>query len=158
MSKLPVEVSLLFDLEIDAARPINIGPTPMGARRFDVIIEGRFQGPTLKGRVLAGADRLLLTADGTYRPDATFCLQTDDGIAFEFRYSGIAMPPLELFRRIEDGKDTDHIDYYHRIVGAFAAPSGSLDWLNRIVVVGLGRLRPGAERRVSVKYNIYEVH
>jgi hypothetical protein len=157
MSKMPFAVSLLFELEIDSARPINIGEVPVGLRQFDVILEGRFQGPTLKGRVLAGVDRLLRTPDGTFRPDAIFCLQTEEGVAFEFKYSGIAMPPPELFRRIEEGKNTDDIDYYHRIAGTFTAPSGSLDWLNRIVVVGLGRLRPSAERRASVKYSLYEV-
>jgi hypothetical protein len=157
MCTMPFAVSLLFELEIDSARPIIIGKGPMGLRQFDVIIEGRFQGPTLKGRVLAGVDRLLRTEDGTFRPDATFCLQTDEGVAFEFKYSGIAMPPPELFGRIEEGRNTDDIDYYHRIAGTFVAPPGSLDWLNRIVVVGLGRLRPSPERRASVKYSVYEV-
>ena len=62
---LSVELELLFEITAAIAPPILIPDTPDGTRVVVHVTGGKFEGPRLKGTVLAsGADWFLVRADG----------------------------------------------------------------------------------------------
>ena len=62
---LKMELELLFDITAQIAPPIFIPDTPDGTRVVVHVTGGKFEGPRVKGAVLAsGADWFLVRADG----------------------------------------------------------------------------------------------
>lgn len=115
---------------------VEIGPTqllgegPLGERRIVPILGGTFEGPRIRGRVLAGgADRQLIRRDGIKRLEALYEMQADDGAVLTV-----------LNRVLIDG------DAYRFSHIEIMAPDGPHAWLNRLLLVGtLHPLRPARE-------------
>jgi len=76
-----VELELLFEITAAIAPPILIPDTPDGTRVVVHVTGGKFEGPRVKGTVLAsGADWFLVRADGKIGIiDVRLVLKTDDG-------------------------------------------------------------------------------
>lgn len=129
----------------DLAPTLQLGPSPFGERRIVPITGGRFAGPGLRGQVMAGgADRQLVRRDGAVSLDATYELQTDDGVVISVRNRVLTRQP----------KDPPNAPRYAFSTIDIVAPDGRYGWLNDYVYVGtLHSLRP----RPNVLIRVYKV-
>jgi len=134
---------LLFILTGSVAEPFEIGKTPVGDRRIYPIEGGEFEGPRLKGKVLAGgSDAMLVRADDVIIPDVRMTLQTDDAQLIFMRYGGMRHGPPEVMERLASGKPVDPSEYYFRINPLFETGSTKYSWLNKLITVGAGHRLP----------------
>jgi Protein of unknown function (DUF3237) len=118
---------------------IPIGDTYDGTRRIIPIFSGPVDGPRIKGRLLGqGADWQVTRPDGVTLADATYALETDDGVVIQIRNRGLRHGPPDVMQRLALGEDVDPADYYFRTVPEFIAPTGKYDWLNRSIFVCAG--------------------
>ena len=133
----------VYESIVDLAPTLQLGVSPLGDRRMVPITGGTFEGPGLRGTVLAGgADRQLVRRDGSVNLDAVYELQTDDGVIISVRNRVLSRRPKDapayVFSNIE-----------------LTAPEGRYNWLNDYVYVGtLNSLRP---QRAAVVIRAYRV-
>src|SRR5438132_14025789 len=81
---------LLMMLQVKVAGAQKIGPVPHGTRLTAPITDGHFEGPRLRGKVLAGGgDWTLLRGDGVLELDLRLTLETDDGALIHMTFDGI---------------------------------------------------------------------
>ena len=119
------------------------GATPFGVRHIDLLGEGTFEGPRLRGAVLPGGiDQKLIRADGAMTPNVRLVLETDDGALIYMAYTGIRHGSPDVMRRIADGETVDPSEYYLRNTPYFETAADKYDWLNRTVTVGNGATKP----------------
>jgi len=142
-AKVPA-FTFVYECEATIAPPMAFGPTPEGQRRVIPITGGTFQGPRLRGEVVAnGADWNLTRTDGAGSVDAAYYLKTDDGVLIRVVNQGVgrSAPPdpnaPELF-----------FMYTHP---AFEAPAGKYDWLNRSMFIGTLGARRGMKNAVLIR-------
>src|SRR4051795_3354409 len=77
--KLPA-LTFAFTLRVQVGPPTELGEMPAGRRRIIPILGGTFEGPSIRGKVLAGgADWQSIQADGLARLDTRYTLLTDTG-------------------------------------------------------------------------------
>lgn len=136
-----IQPGLEFVYEASGAlgEAIPIGETPDGIRRIIPIFAGPVEGPLIRGRLLGqGADWQVTRPDGVTVADATYALETDDGVVIQIRNRGLRHGPPEVMKRLAAGEDVDPADYYFRTIPEFIAPAGRYDWLNRSVFVCAG--------------------
>ncbi|MDH7971520.1 DUF3237 domain-containing protein [Sphingomonas sp. AR_OL41] len=118
---------------------IPIGQTYDGTRRIIPIFSGPVEGPNIRGSLLGqGADWQVTRADGVTVADATYAIETDDGVVIQIRNRGLRHGPAEVMQRLARGEDVDPAEYYFRTVPEFIAPVGKYDWLNRSIFVCAG--------------------
>jgi hypothetical protein len=136
---------LVYEALFDLAPTLQLGDSPYGERRIVPITGGRFQGPGLAGRVLpGGADRQLVRRDGAVSLDATYELETDDGVVISVRNRVLTRTP----------KEPANAPRYAFSTLDVVAPDGRYGWLNDWVYVGtLHSLRP----RPNVLIRVYKV-
>ncbi len=115
----PIVTELAFTIRAEVEPPIPAGTTPDGARVLIPITGGTFEGPTIAGRVLPGADRLVVRTDGVRFVDALYEIEVDDGTLITVMNSGPANP-----------------DGVTRTAPRFVAPVGPHDWLNKSIFIG----------------------
>ncbi len=113
-----------YEAIVDIGPTIALGRSPSGERRMVPILGGTFEGPGIRGIVLpGGADRQLVRDDGVRRLDATYEMQTDDGVIVSVRNRVLIHDPpggpRYAFSTVE-----------------LTAPVGPHDWLNKSVFVG----------------------
>src|SRR5262245_6103437 len=75
-----------FEVRADVGPPLEIGRGARGLRRIVPILGGTFEGPTIKGRVLPGADWQIIGAVGLERVTR---IETDGGQTISVQNSGI---------------------------------------------------------------------
>ncbi len=139
-----------FELRATVAVPQEVGATPYGKRRFIPITGGTFEGPALKGVVMAGgADAQIVRGDGVTDLVARYTLRADDGTLIYVVNRGLRHGPAEVMARVARGEAVDPTSYYFRTTPHFEVADGPHDWLNRSVFVGTGA-RYAAE--VHVRY------
>src|SRR5271170_5163762 len=74
-----MELEPLFEITAEVAPPIVISDTPDGTRVIVHVTGGKFEGPRLKGAVLAGGgDWFLMRPDGAGVSDVRLVLRTHD--------------------------------------------------------------------------------
>ncbi len=136
-----IKPSLEFVYEAGGAlgEAIPIGQTYDGTRRIIPIFSGPVEGPDIRGRLLGqGADWQVTRADGVTVADATYAIETDDGVVIQIRNRGLRHGPAEVMQRLGRGEEVDPAEYYFRTVPEFIAPVGKYDWLNRSIFVCAG--------------------
>jgi hypothetical protein len=130
----------LFTIKIGVSQLHDLGETPFGVRHIDMLGPGSFEGPRLRGEVLAGGmDQKLHRADGAMIPNVRLVLQCHDGALIYMTYSGIRHGSPEVMARIARGEAVAPSDYYLRNTPTFETAAASYAWLNRILAVGVGR-------------------
>ncbi len=148
---LAAEPFLHLEVELDTI--LHLGPTPYGDRRIIPILGGRFSGPRLSGRIVAGgADWQLVRGDEVAELEARYTLETASGERIFVRSDGLRHGPPEVMARLARGEFVEPSAYYFRTVLRFETASEHLGWLNRILTVASGRRDPRA-----VHLDVYEV-
>ncbi|KAK5989235.1 Hydroalkoxylation enzyme phnH [Cladobotryum mycophilum] len=119
----PPSLTYLFAVNITVAAPIVIGTTPLGFRQVYPITGGTVKGPKLNGTVANwGGDWGLTDSAGTFRPDARYIIQSDDGANIYVTAQGYAPP----------GSDFD--------AQIFETGSEKYSWLNNALCVSSGEI------------------
>jgi hypothetical protein len=150
---LPLHSAFLFTMTGTVGSPVEIGVMPQGERSIVPIEGGEFEGPRLRGRVLAnGADWLKIRPDHVLAIDCRAALETDDGALIYMRYGGFRHGPPEIMAALARGESVDPAEYYFRISPTFETGSARYSWLNQIVAVGIGRRVPEGPI-----YDVYEI-
>jgi hypothetical protein len=140
-------------VHVDLEPPRSLGPGPWGERRLVPIVGGHFEGPRLRGRVLAGgADWQVVHANGTITVDTRYALETHDGALIYIATRGVRTGPPETLARLARGESVDATEYYFRVVATFETGASGYSWLNESVFVA------SAVRHVNaVVYNLYRL-
>lgn len=129
----------LFTLSVSVTRLHDVGAVPSGTRHVDLLGAGTFEGPRLRGEVLAGGvDMKTIRDDGAVIPNVRLVLKTNDDALIFMHYTGVRCGPAEVMARIAAGEIVDSSEYYHRSTPYFETSSPKYAWLNRIVAVGIG--------------------
>lgn len=136
----------VYEAIADLEPSLKLGPSPFGDRFMVPIAGGTFEGPGLRGRVLAGgADRQLLRRDGAKALDAIYELQTHDGAILSIRNRVLTRP-------VKQGEKGSR---YAFSTIDITAPDGPYGWLNDYVYVGtLDSLRPA---RAAVVIRVFRI-
>jgi len=136
------QTEFVLEAIVDVAPGLNMGVGPLGPRGMVPITGGTFEGPNIRGTVLAGgADRQLVRDDGFRLLDALYELQTDDGAVITIHNQVMSQPDREPGEaRFSQIKITAPEEY---------------DWLNQSVFVGtLDSLRP---ERAAVVVRVFRL-
>lgn len=138
----PPEPKLTFAFEVRATvgAPTELGKLANGLiRRIIPITGGTFEGPNVKGTVLAqGADWQIVTPDGIAVLDARYTLQTDSGHAIYISNKGIRHGAPEVLKRLASGEVVDPSEYYMRTTPEIEVSAPELEWMRRSVFVCSG--------------------
>ena len=152
MSNEP-HLEFLYQISVYLDPPLAIGELPGGNRQIVPITGGSFEGPRLKGKVLAGgADWLLVRPDGVGVIDVRYTIQTEDDALIYVHYSGYLTRVLELFPRWAAGEQIPHEEYYFVVTPRYETSAPQYAWLQQVVVLGMGYLIPG-----GVGYHVFAV-
>ena len=150
---LPLNARPLFTLSGQVGPAVEIGATAAGRRTIFPVDGGEFSGDRLRGIVLAGgSDHMLVRSDGVAVQDVRLTLRTHDDQLIYMSYRGLRHGPSEVMERLAKGEPVAPSEYYFRIVPTFETGCRSYEWLQRIIVVGVGRRLP----RGPV-YDLYEI-
>lgn len=88
-----MKLTHVTDLTVTVGEPVMLGPVTGGMRGIVPIVGGSFDGPRLRGRVVAmGADWALLLPDGSASVDARYLLEMEDGTFVGIRNRGFCRP------------------------------------------------------------------
>ena len=138
------KVELVYTATVEIAPMLLLGDSALGERRMVPITGGTFEGPGLRGKVLAGgADRQLIRKDGARLLDALYEMQTDDGAILTV-HNKVLIHDVSPEKR------------YAFSTIEIAAPEGKYGWLNRLVYVGtLQGLMP---QRAAVVIRTYKLN
>ena len=131
--------TLVFQVEMNLDRVIDVGRTQYGRRRVAVVRDGTLSGPRLSGSVMTGAlDFELTLANGVVELEQILVLRTSDGGYVYVRAAGT-------------GPDATDV----RLVMDFEAPNASeAAWLNAGVYVAR-RALDAAARTLTMR--VYDV-
>jgi Protein of unknown function (DUF3237) len=132
----------LFDMVVDLDPRLNLGQRVLfGAAG------GSFDGPDLRGEVLAGGgDWAVFRPGGTMTLDVRLTLRTHDDALVFMTYGGRWAVPPELRADLADPVKRYEIDparYYFRTTPLFETGADRYSWLNDIVCVAAGYLVDG---------------
>jgi hypothetical protein len=140
MANTQIDVDHLFTLTLGVGDTANavIRNGPTGNRFIAEVNGGTFDGPRLKGTVVApGGDWVHVRPDRTMRLDVRLMLVTDDGASILMTYNGVGVPQ-------EDGSASV------RSAPTFETGSEEYAWLNNVQAVGIGSTKAG-----TVSYEVY---
>jgi hypothetical protein len=147
-----MKLEFLMEYTADLQRPTRYtGAGPFGTRGIAVTTTGgRFEGPRLKGTILAGGgDWFLEGSDGVQRVDVRVTFETDDGALIYVQYYGILRPqagkPVP-----QRGVASDYGDAYFMTTPRFETGDQRYYWINDLVCVAEGK-----RRTQGVAYRIY---
>jgi len=148
-----MESRLLMTLQVEVGSPQRIGTVPLGTRVTVPIVDGRFEGPRLRGKVLTGGgDWTLLRGDGVLELDLRLTLETDDGALIHLTSFGLRHGPPEVIAALGRGESVDPARYYFRTIPRFETAEPRYAFLNRLLAVSTGDRR--AEGPI---YTIHEI-
>ena len=143
----------LFTITVTVDTLHDVGLVPSGTRHIDMLGKGTFEGPRLKGEVLAGGmDMKTVRADGAMNPNVRMVLKTDDGALVIMLYTGVRHGSPEVMARLARGEVVPPTEYYLRNTPYFETAAPRYDWLNRIVAVGVGRRMPD-----HASYDVFQI-
>jgi hypothetical protein len=130
---------LLMTLQVVVPPPQKLGAVPHGTRVVAPIAGGTFEGPRLRGKVLAGGgDWILLRPDGVLELDLRITLETDDGALIYMSSFGLRHGPPEVLAALARGEPVDPSKYYFRTTPRFETSAPQYVFLNRLIAVSSG--------------------
>jgi hypothetical protein len=142
----------LFDISATLAPAVTLGPAPTGERRMIAITGGRVTG-RLEAEILGGgADWQIVRPDGVADIDARYMLRTREGATVEVWSRGLRHGTAEAMRKLLAGEPVDPSQYYFRTAMRFESAAPSLQWLTRVLAIGVGERLPNA-----VLIHVFEV-
>lgn len=99
-------------------------------------------GPLLNGMLVdySGADWPVIRTDKVVELNAHYMIQADDGALIYIRNMGYVHGPLHAPGQSPDEEPA--IGRYFRCTPYFRAPAGKHEWMNRTVIVGVGKRVP----------------
>ncbi len=148
-----IELKHLMTYRAELAQPVDVGVGPSGWRQIFDVTGGHFEGPRLRGKVLAsGGDWLLVGDGGVGRLDVRATFETDDGAHIYLQYHGILIFNDHVTRALSEGVETQYGDTYFMASQRFETGHADYAWLNAVVALGQGRVLPSA-----VEYRVFEV-
>ena len=122
MNSRPLMLLRLATSEIE-----ELGSTPHGKVSIFPVIGGSFAGERLRGKVLAGGgDWVTARADGTSELGLRVTLETEDGALIHMTFTGVR----------------DDANNYFRTLPRFETAAPKYAFLNRLLAVGIGEIRP----------------
>jgi len=117
----------LMLLRLATSATEEIGSTPHGKLSIFPVTGGSFEGDRLRGQVLdGGGDWVITKADGTIELDLRVTLETDDGALIHMTFTGVR----------------DDASHYLRTLPRFETATPKYAFLNRLLAVGIGEIRP----------------
>jgi Protein of unknown function (DUF3237) len=132
-----------FELRVNVGAPVEVGQVPRGRRRIVSILGGTFEGPAIKGKVVAGgADWQIIRADGFSELDTRYTLETDKGQLVYVQNAGMRHAAPAVMEKLLKGETVDPKLVYFRTVPIFETAAPDLQWLTRSVFVGTGERYP----------------
>ena len=139
----PPKLSLAMTLTVQVGPPTELGNVPRGRRRIIPILGGTFEGPNVRGKVLAGgADWQIVRGDGLAELDTRYMLQTDAGSLVYIQNAGIRHAPPDVTKKLLAGEPVDASQVYFKTVPTFETSAPELQWLTRSIFIGTGERRP----------------
>ncbi|MFD3745596.1 DUF3237 domain-containing protein [Nocardia sp. NPDC058633] len=143
-----ISTAPLFDIVVDLDPRVDFGAdAPLGRRVLYRAAGGSFDGPDLRGEVVAGGgDWALIRPDGVMLLDVRLTLRTDDDELVYMTYLGRWVIPPQVRADMADPASRHRIDparYYFRTNPLFETGSTRYAWLNDLVAVGSGYLVDG---------------
>ena len=139
----PPALTLAFTLHVQVGPPMEVGDVPAGRRRIIPILGGTFEGPDIKGKVLAGgADWQIIRDDGVAELDTRYALQTDTGKLVYIQNAGVRHAPPDVMKKLIAGEAVDPSQVYFKTVARFETGAPELQWLTRSIFVGTGERYP----------------
>ena len=134
---------LLMMLRVVVPPPQRLGALPHGTRVIAPIMSGGFEGPRLRGKVLAGGgDWTLLRSDGVLELDLRITLETDDGAYISMSSFGLRHGSREVLAALAAGESIDPSTYYFRTAVRFATSAPRYAFLNQLIAIASGDRRP----------------
>ncbi len=134
-----IKLDFLATWDMQLSMPEPIGPGPHGNRQIIRVLEGRIEGPRLKGQTLPSTgDWLLIRTDGVAELNVRSSMKTDDGEYIYMEYRGLMHGTPEVMAAGFAGKPIAPEDLYFRMSAFFETASPKYAWLNKCVTVGNG--------------------
>jgi hypothetical protein len=143
---------LLFALEAEVGRPLEIGETPAGVRRCIPLLGGRFVGEIEGELVPGGADWQTVLPDGTLEISAHYALRTRSGEHIEVLSNGLRHAPQDVLGRLSRGEAVSVQEYYFRTHIRLRTAAAGLAYLNTLLAVSMGERFPS-----SVRLSVFRV-
>jgi hypothetical protein len=141
------KLTFAFEVRATVGPPMEVGQVAQGRRRIVSITGGTFEGPNVRGKVMAGgADWQIIRADGFTELDTRYTLETDKGQIIYVQNPGMRHAPPDVMKRLLAGEVVDPATVYFRTVPKFETASPDLQWLTRAVFVGTGERYPSDVR------------
>jgi Protein of unknown function (DUF3237) len=124
---LPINSRPLMVLRLATSATEEIGSTPRGTLTIYPVTGGSFEGERLRGKVLAGGgDWVTAHGNGTFTLDLRVTLETDDDSLIHMTFTGVR----------------DDANHYFRTVPRFETAAPKYAFLNCLLAVGIGEIRP----------------
>jgi Protein of unknown function (DUF3237) len=124
---MPINSRPLMVLRLETSATQDVGSTPQGTLTIFPVTGGSFEGERLRGRVLAGGgDWVTGLGNGTLTLELRITLETDDGGLIHMTFTGVR----------------DDANHYFRTVPRFETAAPKYAFLNRLLAVGIGEIRP----------------
>jgi hypothetical protein len=121
---------------LDRHGEVKPKPAPFGERRVVNILGGTFEGPAMRGEVLAGgADWQLARRDGVLDLDARYALREQGGGIVQVVSQGYRHGPSHVLAALARGEEVDPATYFFRTIMRFETGAPSLEWLNKTLAV-----------------------
>jgi len=136
-------LTFAFEMHATVGPPQEVGQVRDGRRRIVPITGGTFEGPTVRGKVLAGgADWQTIQSDGFSELDTRYTIQTDAGQLIYVQNAGVRHAAPDVMQKLLAGEVVDPALVYFRTVPRFESAAPELQWLTRNVFVGIGERYP----------------
>ena len=129
-------LEFLMRLAVDVGEITSMGQGPLGERRIITIVGGTFEGPGLRGEVLAGGnDWQIVRRDGVLDLDARYVLKEASGGLVRVTSQGYRHGPADVLAALGRGEDVDPAKYFFRTVMRFETGAPALEWLNKTIAL-----------------------
>jgi hypothetical protein len=136
-------LTFAMTLRVQVDVPTEFGQVPRGRRRVIPILGGSFEGPNIRGQVMAGgADWQIVRADGLSELDTRYALKTERGSLVYIQNAGMRHAADDVTKKLLAGEAVDPSLVYFRTVPTFETSAPELQWLTRAIFIGIGERHP----------------